>query len=481
MSKLPPTLGALKQSPHGVAERGRRTVKDEMRQNLLARLCIGGPLFPGVVGYEESVMPQLVNAILSRHNFILLGLRGQAKSRILRALVTLMDDVMPIIAGSEVNDNPFAPISKFGRTLINEAGDDTPIAWVHRDQRYVEKLATPDVTIADMIGDLDPSKAARGGHLLSDELTIHDGMLPRANRGIFALNELPDLAGKVQVGLFNVMQEGDVQIKGYPIRLPLDVLLAFTANPEDYTARGKIITPLKDRIGSEILTHYPRSVELGIEITAQEAWTERGARRADIPDFIREVVERVAFEAREDKRVDKRSGVSQRLPISVLENAVSNAERRAVLRGEDRVVPRVSDIYAAVPSITGKLELEYEGELHGGDAIARELIRRAAGAVLDERAADVSFEPIVAWFDQGGALKVSVDESAETCLKGFSLVPGLVDVVTDSKLAEPGDAPYMVAACELVLEGLASHKRMSRSEELGWTRARPERKRGYDG
>jgi magnesium chelatase subunit I len=253
----PQTLGALKRSPYGVPDRALRSVKDELRQNLIRKLCHGGPLFAGVLGYEDTVMPQIVNAILSRHNFILLGLRGQAKSRILRALTTLLDEAIPIVAGSEVNDNPFAPISKYARGLLDEAGDDTPISWVGRENRFVEKLATPDVTIADLIGDVDPIKAARGGHLLSDELTIHYGMLPRANRGIFALNELPDLAGKVQVGLFNVMQEGDVQIKGYPIRLALDVLLCFTANPEDYTARGKIITPLKDRIGSEILTHYP--------------------------------------------------------------------------------------------------------------------------------------------------------------------------------------------------------------------------------
>src|SRR5207253_2645135 len=282
----------------------------------------------------ESVIPPIANAILTRHNFILLGLRGQAKSRILRSLVSLLDDVMPIVQGSEVNDNPFKPISKYARDLLNEAGDDTPIAWVHRDQRYVEKLATPDVTIADLIGDLDPIKAARGGHLLSDELTIHYGMLPRANRGIFALNELPDLAGKVQVGLFNVMQEGDVQIKGYPVRLPLDVQLCFTANPEDYTARGKIITPLKDRIGSEVMTHYPETVGLGMEITRQESWTRRDHRAVRVPDFIAEVIERVAFEARGDRRIDKRSGVSQRMPITVMENVVSNAERRAIVTGE---------------------------------------------------------------------------------------------------------------------------------------------------
>ncbi|MEO7474663.1 MAG: magnesium chelatase, partial [Gemmatimonadales bacterium] len=422
----------------------------------------------------------IANALLARHDFILLGLRGQAKSRILRGLTGFLDEWMPIVAGSEVNDDPFAPISKYGRDLMTAEGNNTPIAWVHRDDRFVEKLATPDVTIADLIGDLDPIKAARGGHLLSDELTMHFGLLPRANRGIFAINELPDLSGKVQVGLFNIMQEGDVQIKGYPVRLPLDVLMAFTANPEDYTARGKIITPLKDRIGSEVITHYPRTVQLGMEITAQEAWTDRGARPLDIPDFVLELVERVAFEAREDKRVDKRSGVSQRLPISVLESAVSNAEQRTALLSEERIVPRVSDVYAAVPSITGKLELEYEGELQGGDAIARELIRRAAGKVLDERMGGADLGKIVAWFDQGGALKVPGDERAELCFQGFSVVPGLVDAVSEFGLSAAADHARVVSACELVLEGLAAHKRISRSEELGYTRMKPERREpGY--
>src|SRR3954467_11404576 len=415
---LPESLGALKRSPFGVPERAFRSVKDEMRQNLLERLCQGGPLFAGVIGYEDTVMPQITNAILSKHNFILLGLRGQAKSRILRALVGLLDDAMPIIAGSEINDNPFAPISKYAKNLLHEAGDDPPIAWVDRDSRYVEKLATPDVTIADMIGDLDPIRAARGGHVLSDELTIHYGMLPRANRGIFALNELPDLAGKVQVGLFNVMQEGDVQIKGYPIRLPLDVQLCFTANPEDYTARGKIITPLKDRIGSEILTHYPETVDLGMTITKQEAWTRRDELSVKIPDFISEVVERVAFEARTDKRIDKRSGVSQRMPITVMENVVSNAERRAIVTGESEIVPRISDVYAAQPAITGKIELEYEGELIGGHAIARELIRRAADATFQERAGGANTDDVVIWFDEGGALQVTDDERSEAVATG---------------------------------------------------------------
>src|SRR5438093_27634 len=455
----PTTLGELKQTEWASPARIHRTVKDELRENLICLLENGSPLFPGIVGYEDSVIPQLVNAILSRHNFILLGLRGQAKSRILRQLITLLDDEIPILAGSEVNDDPFEPISKYGRELIAERGDKTPIAWLARELRFVEKLATPDVTIADIIRDVDPIKAARGGHLLSDELTMHFGLLPRANRGIFAINELPDLSGKVQVGLFNIMQEGDVQIKGYPVRLPLDVLLAFTANPEDYTARGKIITPLKDRIGSEIITHYPRTVQLGMEITAQEAWTVRGGVQLDIPDFVLELIERVAFEAREDKRVDERSGVSQRLPISVLENAISNAERRTMLLGEQRVVPRVSDIYAAVPSITGKLELEYEGELQGGDAIARELIRRAAGKVLEDRMGGADLAKIVAWFDQGGALKVPGDERADLCHQGFGVVPGLLDVVVEFGLSPRGDKSRAVAGCELVLEGLAAQKR----------------------
>jgi magnesium chelatase subunit I len=476
----PRTIGELKNSRWAEAPLRGRTVREEIRSNLLKRLESGEPLFTGIVGYEDTIVPQIINALLARHHFILLGLRGQAKSRILRDLTTLLDERIPIIAGSEVNDDPFAPISKYARDLLEQCGEATPIAWLRREQRYVEKLATPDVTIADLIGDVDPIKAARGGHLLSDELTMHFGLLPRANRGIFAINELPDLSGKVQVGLFNIMQEGDVQIKGYPVRLPLDVLLAFTANPEDYTARGKIITPLKDRIGSEVITHYPRTVQLGMEITSQEAWTRRGGRTLEVPDFVLEVIERVAFEARDDKRVDKRSGVSQRLPISTLENAISNAERRSVALGEEKVVPRVSDVYAAVPSITGKLELEYEGELQGGDTIARDLIRRAAGRVLEERMGGADLSKVVAWFDQGGALKVSGDQRSDVCLKGFSVVPGLVETVTEFGLAAAKDAGKQVAACELVLEGLAAQKRISRSEELGYTRAKPERREpGY--
>jgi len=476
MTRLPQTLGDLRRSPWAEAPLKSRPVRDEIRANLIQLLERGEELFPGIVGYEDSILPQLTHALLARHHFILLGLRGQAKSRILRQLTRFLDEVVPIVAGSEVNDDPFAPISKYARETLEECGDATTIDWLPRDKRYIEKLATPDVTVADLIGDVDPIKAARGGHLLSDELTMHFGLLPRANRGIFTINELPDLSGKVQVGLFNIMQEGDVQIKGYPVRLPLDVLLAYTANPEDYTARGKIITPLKDRIGSEIITHYPRTVELGMEITAQEAWIRREGPEIRVPAFVREVIERVAFEARSDKRVDKRSGVSQRLPISVLEHAISSAERRALVYRERMVVPRISDVYMAIPSITGKLELEYEGEMQGGETIAKELIRRAAGATMDEHLGDIGLDSIVHWFDGGGALKVKGDEKSESCIKGFSMVPGLVDAAVAGGLAERGDAPVMVAACELILEGLAAEKRISRSEELGYVRARPERR-----
>src|ERR1700686_2868621 len=334
---LPSTVAELKTSEFNETRMRGRLIKDELRENLIGKLDRREAIFPGIIGYDDSVVPQIVNALLSRHNFILLGLRGQAKSRILRELVGLLDERTPAIEGCEINDSPYEPICKACRLLTGELGGQTPVTFIPRDRRYVEKLATPDVTIADLIGDLDPIKAARGGHLLSDELTIHYGLLPRANRGIFAINELPDLAGKIQVGLFNIMQEGDVQIKGYPVRLPLDVMLVFSANPEDYTARGKIISPLKDRIGAEIRTHYPETLEEGMEITSQEAWTVRnGGRKLHTPDYLREVVEQIAFLAREDKRVDRRSGVSQRMPIACVEAVVSSAEQRAARNRETR-------------------------------------------------------------------------------------------------------------------------------------------------
>ena len=469
------TLGELKQTEWGNPARHSRTVKQEMRHNLICMLEEGHEPFAGIVGFEDTVLPSLINAVLSQHNFVLLGLRGQAKSRILRALVGLLDEEMPILTGSEINDNPFHPISKYGRQLVEAQGDDTPIDWVLREQRYVEKLATPDVTIADIIGDVDPIKAARGGHLLSDELTIHYGLLPRGNRGIFAINELPDLAGKIQVGLFNILEEGDIQIKGYPIRLPLDVVMVFSANPEDYTARGKIITPLKDRLGSEIMTHYPTTLELGMKITRQEAWTDRDGRQLDIPQFILELIERVAFEARADKRVDRRSGVSQRLPISLVEAVLSNAERRCIVNKEKRVVPRVTDVHASLPAITGKLELEYEGELQGAEKISMDIVKRATGATFDNHVGSIDCTEIVTWFDEGGALKISRGERSDVCLKGLSVVPGLFTVVEAAGLAPKKDPSTMVAASELVLEGLVAKKQISSVEEIGYARAIPDR------
>jgi magnesium chelatase subunit I len=413
--KRPKTVGALREIGYTP-----RPVRDEMRANLIRRLRSGDTLFPGIVGYEDTVTPQIVNAVLARHDFILLGLRGQAKSRILRQLVDLLDEEVPILAGSEVNDDPLAPISKHGRLLLEEHGDDAAVEWIHRDNRYVEKLATPDVTIADIIGDVDPIKAARGGHILADELTIHYGLLPRANRGIFAINELPDLAGKIQVGLFNILQEGDVQIKGYPI---------------------------------------------------QEAWTDRTEMPVEIPEFIAHVVEQVAFLARKDKRVDQRSGVSQRMPITVMEAVVSNAERRALRLGEDTAVPRVGDVYGALPSITGKMELEYEGELQGSESIARELIAGASLHVFNSRAGGADVEEIVAYFEEGGALQVSGDSSAGACVQAFELVPDLLELVEQVGLAgaAAGDG-VRAAAAELVLEALVAERRLSRSEMGGYKR-----------
>ena len=457
------------------------SVKDELRRNLITKLQSGEKLFPGIVGYQDTVIPQLINAILSRHNIILLGLRGQAKSRIIRLLTDLLDERIPIIAGSEVNDDPFRPISAYGRRMLAEHGDSTPIDWVGRDARFVEKLATPDVTVADIIGDLDPIKAAKGGHLLSDELTIHYGLLPRANRGVFAINELPDLAGKIQVALFNIMQEGDVQIKGYPVRLPLDVMLMFSANPEDYTARGKIITPLKDRIGAEILTHYPKELPEAIEITRQEAWIDRfdDRDRVIVPEFIREVVEQIAFEARDDNHVDKHSGVSQRMPITVMESVISNAERRALLTGEDVIVPRISDVYAAIPSMTGKMELEYEGEQLGANRIARDLIKRAAGEIFEGYFVGIDFSRTVQWFDEGNKLLLADTAAAGECLNLVEAVPELLETAMIPFDFRRSDIPQLVSTCELVLEGLYAENKISRNEEGGYaavTKAKKDRR-----
>jgi magnesium chelatase subunit I len=461
------TLGDLRQSGYR-----SRLVKQEIRDNLVCKLRSGDPLFPGIIGYDETVIPQLVNAVLSRHNFILLGLRGQAKSRILRGLVDLLDERIPVVPGCEIHDDPLAPLCAACRARIAREGDDLPIAWLPREARYVEKLATPDVTIADMVGDIDPIKAAQAGLNLSDELTMHYGLLPRANRGIFAINELPDLAGKIQVGLFNILQEGDVQIKGYPIRLKLDVALVFTANPEDYTARGKIITPLKDRIGSEIRTHYPSTRHNAMAITRQEAWTDRtGALKVEIPSYVREVVEEVAFQARVDRKIDKRSGVSQRLPITTLELVVSNAERRALACTEALAVPRVNDVYAALPSITGKFELEYEGELRGAEQVARDLIRSAVGTVFTGMFDGVDTRSVVEWFDLGGSLPLGDTTSASDLITKARTVQGLRELAEHTGLPPGAPTPLVASAIDFVLEGLYAQKKISRSEERGYAAA----------
>ncbi|PYQ70449.1 MAG: magnesium chelatase [Acidobacteria bacterium] len=467
------TLGELRRS-----SRRSRPVKQEIRDNLVRKLQTGEMLFPGIIGYDDSVIPQLVNAILSKHNFILLGLRGQAKSRILRGLVDLLDNEIPVVPGCEIHDDPLAPLCAACRTRAATEGDEMLITWLPREARYVEKLATPDVTIADMVGDIDPIKAAQAGLNLADELTMHYGLLPRANRGIFAINELPDLAGKIQVGLFNILQEGDVQIKGYPIRLKLDVLLVFTANPEDYTARGKIITPLKDRIGSEIRTHYPATRHNAMAITRQEAWTERvGALKVDVPNYVREVVEEVAFQARADRKIDKRSGVSQRLPITTLELVVSNAERRALANGEGTVAPRVTDIYAALPSITGKFELEYEGELRGAEQVARDLIRSAVGSVFTGLFDGVDTRTVVEWFDLGGSLPLGDGTSADDVIAQTRSVQGLRELAERTGLAKGAPAPLVASAIDFVLEGLYAQKKIGRSDERGYSAAESTQRR----
>jgi magnesium chelatase subunit I len=487
---LPSTLGALRASRFAERLEPRRDLKEELRSNLICKLERGEELFPGVMGYEDTVVPQIINAILSRHNFILLGLRGQAKTRIARMLTRLLDPVSPHIAGCEIRDHPFRPICRRCQDLVLELGENTPVAWLKAEDRYVEKLATPDVTIADMIGDIDPIKAARRGQDISNELTIHYGLLPRANRSVFCVNELPDLAGKVQVGLFNIMQEGDVQIKGYPVRLPLDVMLVFTANPEDYTARGKIITPLKDRIGSEVRTHYPQCVEHGIAITEQEAWSKRYSPvQVEIPAYIREVIEHIAFLAREDKRVDKRSGVSQRLPISVMENAISNAERRALAAKETEAVPRILDLYAALPSITGKLELEYEGELKGGETVARELIRTAVGKVFNSYFEGVNLRQVVQWFELGGTLRLDERMPAAEMVRQLGRIQDLFEFTGKVGLGESESDALRASAAEFILEGLYAQKRISRNEQQAFTASerpvrteRPEEdvRRGFD-
>ncbi len=492
----PATVGELKAS--GYRPRG---VKEELRENLRRALSRGENPFEGIHGYERTVLPALHNAVLSKHDFLLLGLRGQAKTRLLRMLVNLLDPEIPAIAGSELNEDPFQPITKYGRRVLAEKGDATAIDWIPREERYREKLATPDVTIADLIGDVDPIKAATERRSYSDEEVIHFGIVPRTNRGIFAINELPDLQPRIQVGLLNILEERDLQIRGFPIRIPLDILLVFSANPEDYTNRGNIISPLKDRISSQILTHYPDDVKTASKITAQEAWVEREdpEPRIEIPDFFRELVEEVAFAARTSEFVDQSSGVSARMPISAIEILVSNLERRGLRHADKRVAPRLCDLPATLPAITGKVEMVYEGEQQGAEVVAKRLIGMAVKKLFDARfpAPDSGrptqrrrddtdetgdemasvrrarsnpapekihplYEPIVEWFSAGNKVTLSDDSPFAEHLASLESVPGLRKAVEEH--FSPASPEERAVGMELLLEGLTQHLKIARED-----------------
>lgn len=474
------TIGTLKQTGYP-----DRTVKQEMRRNLLEALRERRPLFTGIIGYDDTVVPELVNAVLSGHDFILLGLRGQAKTRILRGLVDLLDPWIPVIRGSEIQDHPYHPQSASARRTVAEGGDDTEIEWIPREVRYHEKLATPDVTIADLLGDIDPVKAATMKLSFSSLDAVHYGLIPRSNRGIFAINELPDLQPRIQVGLLNIMQENDIQIRGFPVRLHLDLCLAFTANPEDYTNRGSIITPLKDRIDSQILTHYPQDLPQATAITDQEARTERDQFSYRIPDYLRDAVERIAFEARSSEYVDQSSGVSARLPITALECVVSNLERRSALTEEAKVVARVSDLLAAVPAITGKIELVYEGEQEGPLKVAKYLIGKAVKSAFESRLPAVHpprkrrrqgegappaetagpYRPAMSWFSEGKRLELSDRLQAPEHLKLLRSVPGLEKLAREH--LSPADDAELGAAMEFILEGLHQSSVLAKEELEG--------------
>jgi magnesium chelatase subunit I len=507
--ELPKTLGQLKKS--GFKD---RTVKEEMRENLMRKLRGRETLFPGIVGYEKTVIPGLVNAILSRHDFILLGLRGQAKTRILRGLVDFLDERIPVISGSEVNDNPFSPISKKGREILAAMGDETPIDWLSREDRYREKLATPDVTIADLIGDIDPIKAATRRLTYADEEVIHYGIIPRTNRGIFAINELPDLPPRIQVGLLNIMEEKDIQIRGFPVRLTLDLVMVYSANPEDYTNRGNIITPLKDRIDSQILTHYPADRKAAMTITAQEAWTRRdGGFELSMPEWFRELIEEVAFSARKSEYVNQSSGVSARMSISLMENVLSNMERRGLLLGERKVYPRISDLHAAVTAITGKVELVYEGEQQGATIVARKIVgdavketfrryfpnpspkkmKRESGEEPARKTAKPEsnpFQPVLAWFSKGNTVETSDEIPFDEYCRRLSGVDGLKEVTSAylkpaeresrDSTASNGRDGEIALGMELVLEGLHQHSMVSKWEDRSKTGYRDMLKAMFD-
>ncbi len=460
------TLGQLKASGYT-----SRSIKDEMRSNLITRLKSGTSVFQGILGYDQTVIPQIQNAVLGRHDFILLGLRGQAKSRIIRLLPQLLDEFIPVVAGSEINDDPLAPISKYARDLIAEQGDDTPVDWLHRSKRYAEKLATPDTTIADLIGDIDPIKAANLRLTYADEEVIHFGIIPRTHRGIFAINELPDLQPRIQVGLLNIMEEQDIQIRGFNIRFPLDIMMIFSANPEDYTNRGNIITPLKDRIDSQIITHYPKTIEIGVEITKQEAWDERDgedAVKVNIPYYFREIIEQVAVEARNSEYVDQKSGVSVRMTRAALEDLISSAEQRALINGETETTVRMSDLIAVEPAVTGKVELVYEGEQEGAQNVARLLIGRAIKSVFthyfpdpeDKKEGRSPYQEIISWFSKGNELRLTNDLKFDAYYKVLKSVKGLEAII--KKYTKPQNTADAATAMEFILDALHQHSMLGK-------------------
>ncbi len=475
----PQTLGELRESGYRVLP-----LKDELRANLIRKMRAKETLFPGIIGYDQTVVPALVNAILAKHDIILLGLRGQAKTRIVRQLISLLDEHIPVVRGSEINDNPFAPVSKFASDLVAERGDGTPIDWIHRSGRYGEKLATPDVTIADLIGDIDPIKAAAQRLHYAHEGAIHFGIIPRCNRGIFAINELPDLQPRIQVGLFNILEEKDIQIRGFNIRIPMDIMLVFTANPEDYTNRGNIITPLKDRIDSQILTHYPRSLEDAIRITEQEAHISREGKEIRIPHFFREIVEQIAIEARKSEFVDQKSGVSARLTIAAMENLISNAERRAIVIGEDVVVPRICDLPHVLPGLTGKIELVFEGEQEGSVKVSKALVGKAVretfkryfpdplrkrsrpsgeGQGGKQAPEDPEYGKIIQYFETGNAIEIADDMTVAAYTKELDKVRGLRDLTR--KYMKNLDEQLEIPSCmEFVLDGLHQSSKIAKDE-----------------
>lgn len=459
------TLGQLKSAGYE-----SRPVKEELRENLIRKLQAHETPFPGIYGYEETVIPDLERALLSMHNINLLGLRGQAKTRLARLMVNLLDEYIPAVAGSEINDDPLQPLTRFSHDLITEKGDETPIRWVHRDERYTEKLATPDVSVADLIGDADPIKAANMKLSYSDERVIHFGLIPRSHRGIFVINELPDLQARIQVALFNILQEGDIQIRGFQLRLPLDIQFVFTANPEDYTNRGSIVTPLKDRIGSQIITHYPTDIEIGKKITAQEAQIKEAQKKAiTVPDLVKDLVEQISFEARESEYVDEKSGVSARLTISAYENIISAAERRMLLSGEKETSVRIGDFRGVVPAIAGKIELVYEGEQEGAGMVAESLISKAIRTQFlnyfpdpekEKKAKKNTYKTITDWFGKGREVDLLNDASFGDYRSALQEVPGLADLVHAKHPRSSGDDQLLMM--EFALHGLAEYSMLSK-------------------